>query len=375
MSTTADGAGGNGRLLSLDAFRGLTLAGMILVNNPGAWEKIYAPLKHAPWDGWTATDLVFPSFLFIAGVSIPIALGKRIERGDPPGALLAKVIRRSIIIFAIGLGLNMAWHHDLATVRIPGVLQRIALCYFAAALLYLKTGPRVQVLITAALLFGYWALMTLVPVPGHAPGDLSRPGNLAAYVDRGLMLGHLYKPDYDPEGLLSTLPAIATALLGVMAGRWLRTDRSPSDKAAGLMTAGTIAALIGGLWGLVFPINKALWTSSFVMLTAGLAAQWLGAFTWIIDAKGRRAWAAPFVIFGRNAIAAYVLSSLGGRVMTLINVAGAGGSRVNLKQFLMYHLIQVAPPSLASLLFALGYVLFWLLILSVLSWRKIYIRV
>ncbi len=377
MSTMAEGAsaaGGGGRLLSLDAFRGLTIAGMILVNNPGSGQAVYPPLRHASWDGWTPTDLVFPWFLLIAGVSIPIALGKRIERGDRPGALLAKVIRRSIIIFALGLVLHLVGKHDLATLRIPGVLQRIALCYLAAAMLYLKTGPRRQAFAAAALLLGYWAVMTLVPMPGHAAGDLSRAGNLAAYVDRGLMPGHIYK-DYDPEGLLSTFPAIATTLIGVLAGHWLRTGRTQADKAAGLMAAGTAAVLIGWAWDAAFPINKALWTSSFVVFTAGLALQWLGAFYWLIEARGRSGWSAPFVVLGRNAIAAYVLSGLGARAMSLITVDGAEGSRVNLKQFLVDHLNQVASPTQASLLFALGYVLFWMAVMSLLSSRKIYIRV
>jgi predicted acyltransferase len=363
------------RLESLDAFRGLTIAGMILVNNPGSWQAVYPPLRHAAWHGWTPTDLVFPSFLFIAGVSIPLALGRRVERGDRPGALLAKVATRSLVIFALGLALNAGWGRGIDTIRIPGVLQRIAVCYFAASLLFLTTAPRVQALACAGLLLGYWVVMAWVPAPGHAAGDLSREGNLPAYVDRALMPGHLYKADYDPEGVLSTFPAIATTLIGVLAGHRLRSPRTQAEKAAGLLIAGTVAVLAGWAWDALFPINKALWTSSFVVFTAGIALQWFGVFTWLIEVQGRRRWATPFVIFGRNAIAAYVLSGLGARLLGALTVARPDGARVSVHQYLYDTLGRFATPVQASLIHAVAYVLVWLAVMSLLSWRKIYIRV
>jgi predicted acyltransferase len=366
---------GAGRLLSLDAFRGLTIAGMILVNNPGSGH-VYPPLRHAEWHGWTPTDLVFPSFLFIAGVSIPLALGRRIERGDSAGALLAKVFWRSLAIFAIGLAMRYSPHLDLTKLRIPGVLQRIALCYLAAALIFLKTGQRGRVLWVLGLLFGYWLVMSTIPAPGHVAGDLSRAGNLAAYVDRALMPGHLYKQDYDPEGLLSTFPAVATTLIGVLAGDWLRSQRSHAEKAVGLLAVGTVGVLLGWIWDAALPINKALWTSSYVVLAGGLALQWLGVFYWLIEIQNCTRWAAPLVIFGRNALAAFVLSGLVARFLPLLKVAAPDGSRIPLKRFLVEHwFAAIAPPMTASLLFSITYVLFWLAVMSLLAWRKIYIRV
>jgi len=365
------------RLVSLDAFRGLTIAGMILVNNPGDGGHVYPPLRHAEWHGWTPTDLVFPSFLFIVGVAIPLALGKRIERGDRPWSLLAKVFWRSAAIFAIGLAMNaFPFDKPVATLRIPGVLQRIALCYLAASLVFLKTSLRTQVAATVGLLLGYWALMTLVPVPGVGAGDLSRPNNLAAWLDRRLMPGHLYKSDYDPEGFLSTLPAIATTLIGVLAGRWLLSSRPIGERVAGLFAAGAVALFVGTVWDHYFPINKALWTSSFVAWSAGLSLQILGLCAWLIEVEGLRRWARPFVIFGSNAIAAYVLSGLLARVLTMVKVGGPSGKLITLKSWIYSHGFAVLPdPTLASCLYSTAYVLFWLAVMTVFYRLKIFIRV
>src|SRR5688500_14105220 len=247
------------RLLSLDVFRGLTVAGMVIVNNPGTWRAVYPPLRHADWHGWTPTDLIFPFFLFIVGVAIPFAL----EPGGTRGTI-AHVRRRAAIIFALGLALNAAWGFDPATMRIPGVLQRIAVCYLLAALLFLATRWRTQAIVAAALLVGYWAAMTLVPVPEHGAGDLGKEGNLAGWIDRTLLGDHVWRVSrvYDPEGILSTLPALATVLLGVLAGHWLHTSRTPAHKSVGLLAAGVAGTGIGLLWGAWFPINKSLWTSS-----------------------------------------------------------------------------------------------------------------
>lgn len=366
-----------GRLVSLDAFRGLTIAGMILVNNPGNWTDVYPPLRHAPWHGFTPTDLVFPAFLFIVGVAIPLSLGKRLARGDSPGALTAKVVRRALIIVALGLFLNaFPFQKPFSTLRFPGVLQRIGLCYLAAVLVYLRTGLRTQVLTVAGLLLGYWAALTLVPVPGVGPGDLSRSNNLAAWVDRTLMPGHLYRHDYDPEGLLSTLPAVATALIGVLTGRWISSGRPVGERAAGVFAAGVVLVFVGAVWASVFPMNKALWTGPFALYTAGLSLQIFELCFWLIEIMHWRRWAWPFVVFGSNPIAAYVLSGLLARVLTLIRVSGPDGGRPTLHNFLCdTAFFSWADPNLASCLYGVAYVLFWLAVLSVLHWRKWFVRV
>jgi predicted acyltransferase len=263
------------RMTSLDVVRGITIAGMILVNNPGSWGAIYPPLEHAPWHGLTPTDLVFPFFLFIVGVSIALALGRRAEKGGSMRDLYVKIVRRSLIIFGLGLVLGGFPYYDLATMRIPGVLQRIAVCYLVTSLVFLKTTWKAQAAIAAALLVLYWAAMTLIPVPGFGAGDLSMEGNLAAHVDRVLLAGHTWKPLYDPEGILSTIPSIATALCGVLVGHLLRSKQTPVEKTAALFVAATAAMVAGWIWGGWFPVNKALWTSSYVLLTAGMAAQLL----------------------------------------------------------------------------------------------------
>src|SRR4051812_9801377 len=292
-----------GRMTSLDVLRGLTIAGMILVNNPGDWEAIYSPLEHAPWHGWTPTDLVFPFFLFTVGVSINLALARRAESGGSKRDLYVKIIRRTVIIFALGLFLVGFPHFNFATTRIPGVLQRIAVCYLIASLIFLNTKWRAQALIAAALLLIYWAVMKLIPVPGFGAGNLEMEGNLAAYVDRQLLGGHTWKPLYDPEGILSTIPAVATALCGVLTGHLLRSGRAPAEKAAAMFVAGLSGVIAGWVWNFWFPINKALWTSSYVLFTAGLALQFLALCYWLVDIKGYRAWAKPFLIFGTNALA------------------------------------------------------------------------
>ena len=355
---------GVARLLSLDALRGITVAAMVLVNNPGTWRAVYPPLRHADWHGWTLTDLVFPFFLFIVGVSIPLSLGPRAGEGqDRP--VLARVLRRSAVIFLLGMVLNGFPWFDWATLRIPGVLQRIALCYLAAALVYLATGWRGQAWAAAGLLVGYWALMTLVPVPGYGAGDLGKAGNLAAYIDRTLLgSAHLWQQAkvYDPEGLLSTLPAIATTLLGVLAGGWVASEHPPKAVAAGLAGAGLAATVLGAGWGLWFPINKALWTSSYALFTAGLAAVTLSGCYWLVEARSLRRWAWPFAWFGVNALALFFLSTLAAKVLLLVRV---GPEATRLHAWLFERLF--APwavslnASLASVSFAwaLAYVLIW----------------
>jgi predicted acyltransferase len=368
-----------GRLASLDAFRGLTIAGMLLVNNPGTWSSIYAPLRHAEWHGWTPTDLAFPFFLFLVGVAMTFSYGKLLERGAGRGPLLLKALRRSAILFGIGLFLHGFPKYDLTTIRIPGVLQRIALASFLATVPVLFTRARGQALTATGLLLGYWALMTLVPVPGIGAGVLEPGQDLGAYLDRAVFgTAHLWKSarTWDPEGLLSTLPAVGTVLLGVLAGHWIRAGHEPRRLVGGLVGLGIALTILGSVWGVVFPINKNLWTSSYAVFTAGLGCLVLALCYWLIDMKGYRRWSIPFIVFGTNAIAAFVLSTFGARVLNLIRSTAATGEVVTL-QGLIYRSAFASwlQPLNASLAFALCYLCFWLALVSILYRRRIFIKI
>ena len=353
--------GGPPRVISLDVLRGLTVAAMVLVNNPGSWTSVYWPLRHAEWNGFTPTDMIFPFFLFIVGVSIPLALGPRLEQRAE--GLVGRVLWRSVVIFALGLLLHaLPWFH-LGTVRIPGVLQRIAACYLLAALLVLLSGGaagwRLQALVTGALLVGYWLLMTRVPPPGGVAGDLSPAGNLAGYIDRVVLGPHIWQVSkvYDPEGVLSTLPAVATTLLGVLAGHWIRAAGPTRRAVGGLVIGGAAATAIGWLWAQSFPINKALWTSSYAVFMSGLAALALAACYWLIEVRGWRRVTGPFVVLGVTALPLFFLSSLMARLLLLTRV---GPDRVRLHAWLFDHLFAPwLPPFDASLAYALAYVLLW----------------
>ena len=379
VETAAGAAGAKGappsaRLLSLDAFRGLTVAGMILVNNPGTWGAIYSPLAHAEWHGWTPTDLVFPFFLFIVGVSITLALSRRAAEGGR--GLYWKILRRALLIFALGLFLSGFPYFDLSTIRIPGVLQRIAVCYLFAALLFVRTSWRTQAFITAALLVFYCALLSFVAAPGYRAGDLSMEGSLPSYVDRVVFGAHKWKPLYDPEGLLSTLPAIGTTLCGVLTGHLLRSRRGHYEKVSAMFVAGAAGVVLGWAWNYWLPINKALWTSSYVLLAAGMALQLLAVCYWLIDVKGLRRWAAPFVVFGVNALAAFFLSGVLARVLGLVKLDGAGGKPVSLQRVIYENLFASwAAPLNASLAYAVCFVLLMLGLMAILYRKRIFIKV
>ncbi len=366
------------RLLSLDVFRGLTIAGMVLVNNAGG-TPVYAPLEHAKWHGWTPTDLIFPFFIFIVGVAIPLAFQRRVEQGGTKRDLYLKVIRRSLLIFFISLILLHGFPYTLekfSHIRIPGVLQRIAVCYFFTAMLFLTTRIRTQAIVAGALLLLYWAAMMLIPAPGYAAGDLSMEGSLASWIDRTLLPGHIYRPQYDPEGIFSTIPAIATCISGVFAGRWMQMKREPLDKVAGLFGAGALCVVVGYMWNWVFPVNKALWTSSYVMLTTGLALQLLALCYWSIDIKGYKRWTKPFVIFGVNALALFVLSGLMARILSVIPMTKMDGTPATLKGWIYEHFFTSwLSPINASFGYALAYVLLWLGLMTILYRRKIFIKV
>jgi len=367
-------AGGMGRLLSLDVFRGLTIAAMVLVNSPGN-QTAYAPLEHSEWNGCTFTDLVFPFFLFAMGMAVALSFSRRLERHESAQDLVPKVLFRTLILFTLGLLLNGFPKYDLSSLRIMGVLQRIALCYLAAGLLFLRTKVWTQAAIASVLLVGYWWAMTLIPVPRYGAGDLGMEGNLAAYIDRLLLEGHLYKPVYDPEGLLSTLPAIATTLLGNLTGVWLRSSLTQPQKLRGMIIAGLVTAAAGWGWGTVFPMNKALWTSSYVLWTGGLALLVFAVCYWLIEMQDWRAWGRPFEILGSNAILVYVLHILFLKIQNRITMPRLDGTPGNLRLYLSEHAFHWTTPQNASLLYAISYTLLWLAVAWILYRKKLFIKI
>jgi predicted acyltransferase len=360
------------RLSSLDAFRGMTIAGMILVNNPGSWQHVYAPLRHANWHGWTPTDLVFPFFLFIVGVSISLALTKRMESSV---SLYTKIFRRSLILFSLGILLRLLFRFDFVHLRIPGVLQRIAICYLVSALIFSKVGIKGRVAITFFLLAGYYLVMKLVPVPGYGPGVWDFQGNLCGYIDTKLLGGHLYKAQFDPEGILSTFPAIATTLLGTLTGDWLRSSKGVFQKTGGLFAAGGTLTVCGLLLHPIFPINKQLWTSTYVLFSAGAALLLLGFCLGLMDGLDRKKWAFPFLVLGSNAIFVYVASTVMVKSLIEINVSTGQGSMA-LYAFLYERLLVPWAGHLnGSLLFPILLLVFWILILIPLYRKKIFIKI
>jgi predicted acyltransferase len=376
MTDPAAASALSGRLQSLDLFRGATIAAMILVNNPGDWGHVYWPLLHVPWHGWTPTDLIFPFFLFIVGVSL--TLSKRI--GFRPA------LARTAKLVGLGLFLNLYPYFEVAELRWPGVLQRIGLCYLAAWAAKRFLRPRGQAVLAAALLAGYWGLLTRATGPeGHPPG-LEMETNLAAQLDRVLLVPHVWSvtKTWDPEGVLSTLPAIATTLVGLLFGEWLlgRVQRSALATTLGLLGGGLVLTALGVAWGelapawLLFPVNKGLWTSSYVLLTGGLAAALLGLSYFVVDVADWRRWTGPFVSYGRNAIAVFVASGLLADTLSGVRFSAGGGTVLRLQE----HLYRAFPASLlpayeASLAWALmTVVLFWLMA----AWmdrRGIYLKV
>jgi predicted acyltransferase len=367
------------RLVSLDVFRGATMAAMVIVNNPGDWGNVYAPLLHAEWHGWTPTDLIFPFFLFIVGVAMTLS---RATLG-PWG----RILRRAATIAGLGVLLAGFPYFPLATWRIPGVLVRIGIGYLAATALFrwtLPSGTRDDrrhavrlAWVAAVLVLGYWAAMVLAPYPGHVPGDLSQEGNLAAFIDRAVIgQAHMYRQrGWDPEGLASTLPSIATILAGVITGFWLRAGVEARAKAAVLAAAGLALLALGLLWDLVFPINKNLWTSSFVAFTGGAAAFSLAVCYYLVDVLGWRWWTRPFVILGVNAITLYVLAGLSARLLGVIKVTGPEGTPVSLQRFIYTSwFAPLADPKNASLLYACAYLGVLFVILYGMYRKGIYLR-
>ena len=396
------------RLLSLDVFRGITVAGMLLVNDPGSWEHIYAPLEHAPWNGWTPTDMVFPFFLFIVGITTYLSMSARRARGDSEHALRMQIIRRGALLFLFGFLINGFPYFTFGDVagiadptllqrmgdrllhwRIMGVLQRIGVAYLIAGLLTQRTTLRQQVGIIIGLLFGYWFVMTVLPVPGEGTiGALLLgfpPRTMAAWTDRLVLdwsrwgLGnHLWVSSvtWDPEGILSTIPAIGTAMIGNLAGRWIGEKRPLTERLSGLFAAGALGMMVGLMWNWAFPINKSLWTSSYTVFAAGIAAVSLATIMWIVDYQKVRGWTRFFVVYGLNPTIAFVGSGVMARCIYSIFKVTLHGKRVSLEDGIYQTLFAswLAPIN-ASLAFAITFVLFWYAILYVLYKRNIILKV
>ncbi len=308
------------RLASIDALRGFDMfwiidggaifSSLVKVYSHPVTETIERQLEHVKWEGFHFEDLIFPLFLFIVGVVLPFSITRRIERGQSRLQLYIHILKRSAVIILLGLVLNGLLRFDWVHMRWPGVLQRIGLCYFFAALIVMNTKWRTQAIITAAILILYWLAMILVPVPNYGAGDLTAEGCLSSYIDQQLIPGILYYGHGDNEGFVSTFPAICTVLLGTLAGHWLRSSRSGNRKAAGLAIAGVVSLVIGLLWGLIFPIIKILWTSSYVLVAGGWSLLLLSLFYWVIDVKGYRKWAFFFIVIGMNPITIYFLQGI-----------------------------------------------------------------
>lgn len=358
------------RLLALDVFRGLTVAFMILVNNAGGLPTAYPLLTHANWHGCTPTDLVFPFFLFIVGVAVTFSLTKRKEGGE---RVFRKIVTRTAWIVGIGVLLNGAPGFDLATWRIPGVLTRIGIVYGLTALVFMKSSARQQVWVAVGCLMGYWALMTLVPVPGQGYASLDGGRDLGAWLDRLVFGSHLYAQTktWDPEGLLSTLPSVATCLAGTLTGTWIRQKKEDLPKWSAIFAIGVLLMALGLLWGEVLPLNKKLWTSSYVLYHSGLALLTLGTVWWLVDLKGWRGWTAPFVWFGMNPLLIYITHEVLTIVMFSVSV---GESNAFIWIWEVFYRSWL-PPNLASLLFAMTHVAVNLLIAWVFYKRKIFVKV
>ncbi len=394
--------GSRERLLSLDVFRGMTVAGMLLVNNPGDWDHIFEPLEHAKWNGWTPTDLIFPFFLFIVGVTSYLSLSQRRARGDDEGAIVRQILRRGVLIFAFGLFL--AWFpgfmwgqiaslpnatfldrvvYRIEHLRIMGVLQRIAVAYVIGALITLRGTWKQHAMVLVGILLGYWALMTLVVVPDRGvPGWqlLDQPDAvLSAWVDRVVFgTNHLWitAKTWDPEGLLSSLPAVGTMMLGQFVGRWISQPKPIAERLNGLFAAGAVLMMLGLMWHWVFPINKSLWTSSYVLFTAGMAMVALATCMWVIDVQGWKRWTKFFVIYGTNPMIAFLGSGLMARLtVTLWKVQTVDGPESVSWVFYRAVYAPILEPRVASLSYAVTFVLLWFVILWALWRKQIFLKV
>jgi len=419
------------RLISLDVFRGLTILLMTIVNNPGDWGNVFPPLLHAEWHGCTLTDLVFPFFIFIMGVAVPLAMPDKIYDETTFNKILVRSLRmlclgiffnffgkiqlfglegiplligRLTITIAVGYALmgnfsskvknilafsilliylflaysGIEAYHD---VRLPGVLQRIAIVYFVVSLLYLKTSQKTQIIIGVVLLLGYWALMTLIPVPGIGTPNLEKGTNLAAWLDSVLLKGHMYRGTvtWDPEGILSTIPSIVNGIIGLLIGQILIRKISKTQKATKMAIAGIALIIAGLLWNIVFPINKSIWTSSYVLYTTGLAATFLSILYYVIDIADYKKGFKPFLIWGVNPMIVFFTSQIIPQALVMIEFQNPHNpeEKINLLSYL--YGFGIAPffsnPMAASLAGALVYVCIWTFILWIFYKNKLIFKV
>jgi predicted acyltransferase len=380
--------------VSLDVFRGIVIAGMILVTDPGTYNYVYSPLRHADWMGATTTDMIFPAFLFMAGLSISFSLASQIERGASSTAVVRRLLRRSLVLFILGLVLNGFPDYHLSTLRIPGILQRIAVCYLCGGALYLLgTSTRVQVdqsrisrrvQLIAGVAFGllalYWALLRLVPVPGIGAGHLDTFGSLPAYIDRQVFgINHLWiwgltpgrGVTYDPEGLLSTLPAMFSTLAGVVAGEWMRTARSCGAKVLGLTVAGCALVITGLLLSPILPLNKRIWTSTFALLSTGVSVAVFAALYAVVDLWGVRRGLLPAKVLGTNAILAFTLSTIITSLFDRVHLNG-----LTMHEWMYQNLFASwLSPYPSSLAYAIVIVFLNILLLYPLYRKELFVRV
>ena len=372
------------RLMCLDVYRGLMVAGMILVDNPGSDEHAYWPIMHAKWNGWTPADFIFPSFLFLVGISMVYSFAARRERGETRQQIFAHAIKRSLILIAIGLLVNASpiIGLDFHTWRFEGVTQRIGICYFFASILELWAQRRDQWLALAACLVGYWALLRFVPVPGAGiPGRdipfMDQVQNLPAWLDRKLFMGHLYDGTRDPEGIIHTIPAIGTTLIGVLTGHWLRNQKNARKLISGMMLFGILGILVGEIWNRWFPINKNLWTSSFVLFSGGLALLSLSLLYWVVEVKRwRGVWTMPILVFGMNAIAGFVADSMIYGPGYTFTGKGPNGATMNWHEAAQAWLEAAGIGTAnASLVYSLGAVAICWILLWFLWRKKIFLKI
>lgn len=358
------------RLISLDALRGVTIAAMIMVNFPGNEQYVYFTLQHSKWNGLSFTDTIAPVFLFVVGVSIVFAYTKRLNDGTPKGSMYRKIIFRSLKIFAVGMFLNLMPDFDFSNVRWTGTLHRIALVFMFCALIFLNTNWKQQAWIAAILLIGYWLALTLIPTPGVGKAMLEPGVNLVAWFDSKYLPGKMWQGTWDPESILSTITATVSGITGMLAGKLLISRKAPAEKVNYLMTAGLMSAIAGYFWGLIFPVNENLWTSSFVLVTSGLGALLLGALYFTVDISGHKKAVTWGVIFGVNAIAAYVLADVLALFFYRAEFAG-----LPLNELVVNQMVQGGmQPELASWLYALFFVAINFVPAYILYRRKIFIK-
>ena len=358
------------RILSLDVMRGFTIAAMIMVNFPGSEEHKFPTLSHTKWNGLTFTDLIAPFFLFIVGVSIAFAYSKRLLDNSPKTDLYKKIVIRSLKIFAVGMFLNMMPYFDLSDLRYTGTLHRIAIVFLCCAILFLNSTWRQQAIIGAIILILYWLAMTLIPTPGLGKVMLERGVNLAAWVDQQYLPGKMWQGTWDPEGILSTFPSIVSGITGMIAGRLLLSRITPNEKVNYLMTTGLFVAATGYFWSLIFPVNENIWTSSFVLVTSGFASMLLGALYFIVDISGKTKGTKIGIIFGANAISAYVLADV---LALLFYISSFGGKTMN-QHFMDGFVGAGFEPRLVSMTYAVLFVAINFIPAYILYRKKIFIK-